>query len=268
MNIKIFLAWVLIFSVNIFTACSEKDEPNPGDKDVDQSGAIGNGWMDPSFAKALETKGYIEDANTVTPADVANLMHVYVNGELITSLKGIEYFESLEILHCANNELTTVDISNCHKLKQLLANNNRLKEIKPNAEIEELSFSDNQLSKIDLSNCSELKRVHCDGNLFKQIDVSKNYKLNYLSCARMYLSNLDVSKNTQLSYLSCGDNLLSQLDISQNTKLTLFLCHENPGIDGVFRVKAWFDNDNIPKNIDIIGAWSYEGKGVILYFYK
>ncbi|MDE7411367.1 MAG: hypothetical protein K2M94_04935 [Paramuribaculum sp.] len=263
MNVKMFLCWLLL-GVSALTACSDKEEPNSGGNDVDNS----KEWIAPSFAKALELKGYIEDENTVKPSDVANLMHVYVNGELITSLKGIEYFESVEILHCADNELTTVDLSKCLKLKQFFANNNRLKEIKPNTRIEELSFSDNQLTEIDLSKCSELKKVHCDGNLFKRIDVSKNSKLNYLSCACMYISNLDVSKNTQLSYLSCGDNLLTQLDISQNTKLTLFLCHENPGVDGLFRVKAWFDNDNVPKNIDNIGAWYYNGKEVKIYFYK
>ncbi len=49
------------------------------------------------FAQILEERGYIDDAATVTPADVATLTDVSVeyglsDGPDLTSLKGLEQF--------------------------------------------------------------------------------------------------------------------------------------------------------------------------------
>lgn len=75
--------------------------------------------FDPAFAGLLQRKRYIPDSTHITIADVKNIEELYVSGREkdyksgkgLTSLKGIEYFESLTILDCGYNQLTSLDVS-------------------------------------------------------------------------------------------------------------------------------------------------------------
>lgn len=146
---------------------------------------VGSEWIDMDFAKMLQAKGYIADAYTVTPVDVADVTEVDVSRSKLASLRGIEYFVSLQILDCTG------------------------------------------------------------GNQLTQLDVSKNKQFIELWCCGNKLTRLDVSKNTQLEVLSCYDN---------------------PGENGVFNVKAWFNNSNVP-SIHYKSSWDYDGRKVRLYYY-
>lgn len=52
-----------------------------------------------------------------------------VSNKNISSLKGIEYFTALEDLNCNNNQLTSLDVSNCTALTWLYCNMTSLKTI-------------------------------------------------------------------------------------------------------------------------------------------
>lgn len=51
-----------------------------------------------------------------------------VSNKNISSLKGIEYFTALEDLNCNNNQLTSLDVSNCTALTWLYCNMSLLKQ--------------------------------------------------------------------------------------------------------------------------------------------
>ena len=73
--------------------------------------------FDPVFAKALQARGYIPDANRISTKDVAGITELDVSGTYnavgeLTFLKGIEYFTSLKRLSCGDNKLTSLDVSN------------------------------------------------------------------------------------------------------------------------------------------------------------
>ena len=85
---------------------------------------------------------------------------------LLTSLKGIEYFQSLEVLSCYSNRLVSLDVSSC----------------------------------------TELTRLFCYSNQLTSLDVSNNTKLTWLSCYSNQLASLDVSHNTKLTTLYYEDN--------------------------------------------------------------
>ena len=64
-----------------------------------------------------------------------------------------------------------------------------------------------------------LTSLHCGYNNLTTFDVSKNVKLEYLSCMMIPLASLDLSKNTELLELRLWSNQLTELDLSNNTKL-------------------------------------------------
>ena len=78
---------------------------------------------------------------------------------------------------------------------------------------------------------SELSHLNCCGTayhngyyyagngLLSELDVSKNTKLEVLSCTHNQLQSLDVSHNSNLVYLHCGSNFLTELDVRSNAIL-------------------------------------------------
>ncbi len=53
---------------------------------------------------------------TLSAAEIAMVTGIYVSDSGISSLQGVEYFTALQYLNCYNNQLTTLDLSNCPNL--------------------------------------------------------------------------------------------------------------------------------------------------------
>ena len=257
--------------------------------------------FDPDFAKELQKQGIIADAENITPEDMEKIATMteldvsgtYENPGTLTSLQGIEYFESLTqlscyynqltsldisantaltTLWCYNNSLTSLDVSGCTALTELSCPFNQLTslDLSVNTALTGLSCSSNQLTTLDVSANTALTELYCYGNQLTSLDVSANMALMWLSCSYNSLETLDISKNTALTQLDCSSNSLTTLDVSANTALTWLSCENNPG-DGVstFPVTAWFDNDTKPDYLEIYqGQWTYDGKTITIDFRK
>ena len=217
--------------------------------------------FDPGFAQKLQELGHISDAENITSADmekIAAITELDVSGTYenenpgtLTSLQGIEYFESLTELVCYYNQLTSLDVS-------------------ANTALTVLDCSSNSLTSLDVSANTALTELWCGYNQLTSLDVSANTALTTLWCYYNQLESLDVSANTALMVLECDDNQLTSLDVSANTALTFLECEDNPG-DGVstFPVTAWFDNDTKPDNLEIYQEqWTYGGKTITIEFQK
>ena len=194
--------------------------------------------FDPGFAQKLQELGHISDAENITSADMEKIAAIteldvsgtYGNRGTLTSLQGIEYFESLTELYCLSNQLTSLDVS---------AN-------------------------------TALTELWCGYNQLTSLDVSANTALTTLWCYYNQLESLDVSANTALRVLECDYNQLTSLDVSANTALTFLECEDNPGDGvSTFPVTAWFDNDTKPDNLEIYQEqWTYGGKTITIEFQK
>ena len=216
--------------------------------------------FDPDFAKKLQEMGHISDAENITSADMEKIAAIteldvsgtYENPGTLTSLQGIEYFESLTELYCLSNQLTSLDVS-------------------ANTALTELWCGSNQLTSLDVSANTALTFLYCDFNQLTSLDVSANTALTELNCQDNHqLTTLDVSGCTALTFLCCVSNQLTTLDVSGCTALTQLGCQDNPG-DGVskFPVTAWFDNDTKPDNLGIYQEqWTYGGKTITIEFQK
>ena len=214
--------------------------------------------FDPDFAKELQKQGIIADAEHITPEDmekIAAITSLDVSGTedapgALTSLQGIEYFESLTELYCDYNQLTSLDVSRNTALMELDCYNNQLPELDvsantklwllicssnsmetlnvgANTALTYLYCDYNELTTLDVSRNTALMYLFCQVNPLKSLDVTRNTALISLYCISNQLTTLDVSRNTALMYLRCDGNLLTSLDVSQNTELTELHCTTN-----------------------------------------
>ena len=193
--------------------------------------------FDEAFAKELQKQGIIADAEHITPEDMEKIAAItsldvagsYDNPGTLTSLRGIEYFESLEELFCLYNQLTALDVSRNTALTELRCDYNQLTalDVSRNTALTELRCDYNQLTSLDVSRNTALTELRCDYNQLTSLDVSRNTALTYLDCNNNQLTELDVSRNTALTELDCSGNPLTTLDISMNTALTKLYCAIN-----------------------------------------
>ena len=214
--------------------------------------------FDPDFAKELQKQGIIADAENITPEDMEKIATMteldvsgtYENPGALTSLQGIEYFESLTqlscyynqltslnisantaltTLWCYNNSLTSLDVSGCTVLTELSCPFNQLTslDLSANTALTGLSCTSNQLTTLDVSANTALTELSCENNQLTTLDISANTALTELYCYGNQLTSLDVSANMALMWLSCSYNSLETLDISKNTALTQLDCSSN-----------------------------------------
>ena len=188
--------------------------------------------------------------SSLSDTEIAAVKKINCSNKGITNLKGIEYFTSLNILRCTDNQLTALDVSentaltklNCcfnklisldvsknTALTILECNANRLTalDVSKNTALTELNCSVNKLTALDVSKNTALTELYCNDNQLTSLDVSKNTALISLSCVFNQLTSLDVSKNTALQILNCNYNQLTVLDVSKNTALTGLKCRNN-----------------------------------------
>ena len=121
---------------------------------------------------------WINVSRTITQYDDKGNV-VSIDGKLIKSVKGIEFFPNLQILECAVNEITDIDVSG-----------------NPNLEI--LTCSINKISELDLSKNEYLKDLDCKTNKLTKLDLSQNPKLRSIEIGYNQLKKIDLTKNLRL----------------------------------------------------------------------
>ena len=191
---------------------SDSEQPQKA-ADRDEAGNIKiseTNFPDEKFRNWLLNQDYGNDGLLTSEELSKRYFSMDVSSKGIQSLKGIEFFTSLETFNCSDNQLTSLDVSKNTALKYLYC-------------------SKNQLTSIDVFNNSLLAQLDCYDNQLTSLDVSKNLKLAVLSCNGNQLTSLDVSKNPKLLSLFCYDNQLTSLDVSKytNTKLSYIECYRN-----------------------------------------
>ena len=219
---------------------------------------IAEAFPDPNFRKYVEEKFDYDDDGTLNQSELAAVAAVKeldfgmyaLNHEKISTLKGIEYFTSLEKLSCSliqlseldvsqnkaltyldceQNQLSELNVSGCSALRYLDCLRNELSalDVSNHRALTELYCDTNQLSKLNVSGCSALTKLDCYINNLSELDVSSCSALTTLDCHMNDLSALDVSNNLALTKLDCEYNDLSALDVSQNKALEGLYCDSN-----------------------------------------
>ena len=197
-------------------------------------------------AKNYDTDG----SGALSAEEIEAAVVLYVYGEGITSLQGVEYLTSLkelacpenqlteldlsrntalEAVFCDNNQLTSLDVSGCSALWLLHCYDNSLTEldVSRNTALKELQCNGNQLAGLNVSGAVLLETLRCYNNQLTELDVSNNPALTVLDGELNQLAELDVRNNSALLYLSVGNNRLTALDVTGNTALKTLFCYGN-----------------------------------------
>ena len=202
----------------------------------------------PSFARGLQETGHIYDAGKISRRDMEYLANVIKLDNLseytepLTSLQGIEYFESLRKLdcsdtdltelvirnnptlielHCSSDPITSLDVSGCTALKTLTCYNSELASLNVSGctSLQEIMAYRAQLTSLDVSGCSSLQYLDCNENRLTSLKLNGSSPLQHLSCNKNGL--------TSLTEVDCTDNQLTELDFSGCTSLIILSCYNN-----------------------------------------
>ena len=179
-------------------------------------------FPDEKFREYVKTKFDKDNDDILSADEIAKAKEISVEGNPITSFKGIEYFTALTSLECSRTKLTSLDTSHNKKLGYLRCNyipDLTTLNVSQNTELKVLYCNDNALADLNLTNNSALETLECGDNELTTLDLSKNTELKYFGFFNGKLSSLDLTNNTNLEELYfCGNNF-STIDISKNTKL-------------------------------------------------
>lgn len=186
-------------------------------------------FPDPEFEKFLIDHGFDRDENEqISTDEVSKVITLDCQSQNITSLEGIEYFKSLEVLISRNNRISSVDISRNTSLKRVDFRNNKISVLEVDAltKLETLVCDENELEEINVANNALLRTFSCSGNKIRSLDVSNNPELYDFNCSNNEQTAIDVSHNGKLAIFICDGNDLSEegLDISENEALNIFYC--------------------------------------------
>lgn len=187
-----------------------------------------NHFPDATFRNWLLSQSYGSDG-ILTDTEIANVVSINVYAKGIQNLKGIEYFTALTGLYCAQNPLTSIDVSKNASLSVLscFACNLTSLDVSNNIALTTLTCGNNRLSSIDVSKNPNLRILYCKENLLTALDVSNNAALTSLLCQGNQINSIDVLGHSRLESFDCSDNQLKSLDLSGCTALTRLTCSKN-----------------------------------------
>ncbi len=192
---------------------------------------------DANFEAALENLGYDDiSGDGQVPTELIKVVTTLnVNNEGIADLTGIEDFIALTDLRCAQNSLSTLDLSNNLNLEALRCYTNPLTSlnITNNSQLSFLNCHTTSLTALDVTNNTVLKTLKFyDISGIGTIDLSQNLLLEELGCRNTGQTYLDLSLHTALVILDASDNSLENLNVKNgnNTNVTSFDASSNPSL--------------------------------------
>ena len=179
-------------------------------------------FPDANFRQYVKDEFDKDNDDILSADEIAEAKEISVEGNPITSFKGIEYFTALTNLEGSRTKLTSLDTSHNKKLGYLRCNyipDLTTLNVSQNTELKVLYCNDNALADLNLTNNSALETLECGDNELTTLDLSKNTELKYFGCFNSKLSSLDLTNNTNLEELHFAGNNVSTLDVSKNTNL-------------------------------------------------
>lgn len=154
-----------------------------------------------------------EERNGVTELDLSGLG--------LTSLDNLSAFPNLKTLNCANNWLTTLDVSGNPLLESLSCGNNLLTElnVSANKKLRYLNCNFNRIKHLDLTGLSALVALYCEMNQMESLNLSGCTELLIMYCRNNQLTELNLKDNGKLVFIETFDNRLTEIDVTHLTDL-------------------------------------------------
>ena len=218
-------------------------------------------------------------------SEAATVYTLCLSKKNIHDLTGIEFFTSLENLHCQNNLLTKINIQSLSKLNYLVISENLIDTliIESNS-LRNLECSKNKMSYLDIGNCPSLRTLVCSNNNLESLPLNNNFNLYNLYCDSNNLKTLDVSL-TSLNDSPAGPSLYC---ISNTNLKTICINEAQVSAGSSWRkdetssysiacatVTSLDENSEINNTRNIAGIYSFTGQLISesmavngIYFYR
>lgn len=210
-------------------------------------------FPDSAFREYVKTE-FDQDKNDVLSVDeLKAATYIDITGNTqIKSVKGIEYFTSLEGLECRitsvesldltsnkklkelncahNQNLTSLNIMGLEELEVLTLNDTGIKDLnlKSNKKLKGLFAWGTEIDELDVSSNSELRSLDCSGTKITELDLTQNKALISLLVSYTDIKELDISANLALERLACDNTNINILDVSQHKNLERLACMNSP----------------------------------------
>ena len=229
MDVYTFIGW---YSDEALTSAYDFNTPVTGNITLYAKWEIpinGTTFPDSNFRDLVSADFDKNSDGFLSAAEIGAVTDIRCRWRCIASLKGIEYFTSLQTLDCYSNQLTSLDLSANTALTTLNCGNNWLSflNVSSNTALTNLDCYNNELTSLELSANTALTSLDCSKNQLSSLDLSANMALTALDCRNNQLDSLDLSSNTSLTSLNCNGNQLTSLELSANTALTTLYCNNN-----------------------------------------
>ncbi len=155
-------------------------------------------------------------------AEATIYMNVFASN--INDLTGIEAFNNLETLICANNEISVIDPSSLPLLKVLSCSNNNLEniDVNQNLNLEYFFCGNNDISEINIPNNHNLLRISFDDTLIQELDLENNNNLELIRISNTEINTIDVSNLVSLKTLELDYTNITEVDLTSNIILEYF----------------------------------------------
>ena len=162
---------------------------------------------------------------------------------------------NVRVLQCEDNQLTSLDVSQCPALKYFSCAKNSLTslDLSQNPLLERLLCGGNQLTNLDLSHNSSLRDLYCEGNPLTSIIFPSNSALVNFSCSDSRLTSIDLSQCPNLLNVYCFSNKeLTSLNLTQCPKLKDLRCETNEKLTSLDLTQCPALKDVICKKNDML----------------
>lgn len=185
-------------------------------------------FPDETFRNYVLTNIDADEDQILSEEEAAEVTALYISEMGITTLKGIEYFTSLQYLYCADNSLTSLDVSANTELVELSCSGEGIWE--EDSETNELVLipSDMNIGSLDLTNNTKLERLYCTSAGVTDITIGEDNRLTSISCNDNLLTELDLSMCDAIENVECSGNEIADLDLGEGGSLTMLYCIGNP----------------------------------------
>ena len=186
---------------------------------------------DDNFEQALINLGYdnVLDDHVLT-SNINTITYLSVSGQNIHDMTGVEDMVGLTSLHCDQNQIAFLDVTNLINLIDLgcgcsCSGGNLLTtlDVSQNINLKWLQCEMNSLSSLDVSNNLLIEHIEIGWNPITTIDLSNNILLKHFSLYNFpleTLASIDVTNNPDLEYLNVGNNQITTIDLVNNHNIT------------------------------------------------
>ena len=111
-------------------------------------------FPDATFRTYVSTEFDENNDATLSQEELDAVTNIDVRSKGITTLKGVEHFTNLRLLHCGSNQLTSLNVSQNTRLENLYCSENQLiaLDVSQNTDLTDLDCSENKLTSLDCTN--------------------------------------------------------------------------------------------------------------------